>query len=318
MSKLCTYTLAAVAVIAVGTQRSTAADFITFGGGPTGGTYYAISTGMAKIFNAELKNVEARVRATSGSLENPVLVSAGKVDLGPTNANIAVWALAGDVVYKGKKQPNIALFMGGLAGGSLHVVVLADSPIKSLADLKGKRIAVGPQGNTTALMMNQLLGTYGVAASDYTPVYVNYNDGFSALGDGNVDAAIVNTAPPVAAVKELGIRHNIRMLSVPDERRKTFLDKHPYYRAAEIAKTTYGTKEDVSTVGTSNIIIVRKDMDANRVYNMVKAVYDNLDDLRAAHPSARVIKIENGPKGGLPLHPGSEKYFGERGVMKKK
>jgi TRAP transporter TAXI family solute receptor len=316
VNRLFIYAAAAATLIAAGADRTLAAEFITIGGGPTGGTYYAISTGMAKVFNAELKNIEARVRATSGGLENPVLASGGKIDIGPTNANLAVWAYEGSEVYKGKKQPNIALFMGGLAGGLLHIAVLADSPIKSIEDLKGKRVAVGPQGNTTALMMNQFLSMEGIAPSQYTQVYVNYNDGFSALGDGNVDAAIVNTAPPVAAVKELGIRHNIRLLSIPDEKRKAFLDKYPFYGQGRIAKAIYGTNEDISTVGTSNIIIVRKDMDANLVYDMIKAVYENLDDLRATHPSARAIQIENGPNGGLPLHPGSERYFRERGVLK--
>ena len=316
MRKLWTYAAATVAFVALETQRSPAAEFITFGGGPTGGTYYAISTGLAKIFSAKVKDVEARVRATNGALENPVLASAGKIDLGPTNANLAVWALGGIEVYKGKQQPNIALFMGGLAGGHLHIVVLGDSPIKSIADLKGKRIAVGPTGNTTALMMNQLLGLHGIAPNAYTPVYVNYNNGFSALADGNVDAAIVNTAPPVPAVKEIGIRRSIRLLSVPEDKRKEFLDKYPFYGQGMLAKSIYGTAEDVLTLGTSNIIIARKDLKPDLVYSMVKAAYENLDDLRAAHPSARVIKVENGPKGGLPLHPGAARYFKERGVLK--
>ena len=316
MHKLCTCTVAAIALLAVGTQRSTAAEFITFGGGPTGGTYYAISTGLAKIFNAKVKNIEARVRATSGAFENPVLASAGKIDLGPTNANLAVWAHDGIEVYKGKQQPNISLFMGGLAGGLLHIVVLADSPIKSVADLKGKRVAVGPQGNTTVLMMNQFLGTYGIAPNAYTPVYVNFNDGFSALADGNVDAAIANNAPPVPAIKEVGIRKSIRLVSVPDDKRKAFLDRYPFYRDGVLAKSVYGTAADIATLGTSNIIIVRKDLNADLVYNMVKAAYENLDDLRAAHPSARVIKIENAAKGGLAPHPGAARYFKERGVLK--
>lgn len=316
MHKLCTYVLAAAALIAVGSQRSSAAEFITFGGGPTGGTYYAICTGLAKIFNAHVKNVEARVRATSGAFENPVLASAGKIDLGPTNANLAVWAHDGAEVYKGKQQPNIALFMGGLAGGLLQIVVLADSSIKSIDDLKGKRVAVGPQGNTTALMMKQLLETYGITTNDYKQVFVNYNDGFSALADGNVDAAIINTAPPVPAVKEIAIRKVIRILPVSDDKRKAFLDKYPFYSEGVLAKSVYGSDADVATLGSYNIIIVRKDLNADLVYNLVKSAYENLDELRAAHPSARAIKIETGPKGGLELHPGAARYFRERGVLK--
>jgi TRAP transporter TAXI family solute receptor len=305
-----------IAVASAASERAAATDFITIGAGPTGGTYYAVSTGMAKIFGDKIKGVEARVRTTSGAFEAPILVSAGRVDLAPTNANLAVWALGGTEVYKGKKQPNISLLFGGLAGGFLSVVVLDESPIKSLADLKGKRVAVGPQGNTTALLMDQLLGVYGVAPSDYTHVYLNYNDGFSALGDNNVDAAIINTAPPVAAVKELSLRKSIRLIPVPDDKRKAFLEKYPFYTEGTMSKKLYDTSEDIPTVGSSNIIIVRKDMSADLAYQLVKAVYDNLDVLRQAHPSARAITLEKGPKGGLPLHPGAERYFKERGVIK--
>ncbi|HET8727970.1 MAG TPA: TAXI family TRAP transporter solute-binding subunit [Alphaproteobacteria bacterium] len=316
MHNLAKYAAVLAVAAILGAKSGGAAQFITIGGGPTGGTYYAISTGMAKIFNEKLKDIEARVRATSGAFEAPVLASAGRIDLGPTNANLAVWAHEGSEVYKGKQQPNIALFMGGLAGGFLQVAVLEDSPIKTLAHLTGKRVAVGPQGNTTALMMAQLLGIYGIGQSDYTPVYVNYNDGFSALGDGDADAAIINTAPPVAAIKELSIRKSFRLLQVADDKRKAFLDKYPFYTQGVIGKAVYGLPEDVPTVGSANIIIVRKDMDADLVYSMVKAIYENLDELRASHPSAKAITLEKGPTGGLALHPGAERYFKEKGVVK--
>lgn len=316
MHKLCTYAAAAIVMMAVGTERGTAADFVTLGGGPTGGAYYAISTGLAKVFSAKVKNVEARVRATSGALENPVLTSAGKIDLGPTNANLAVWALEGSEVYKGKQQPNIALFMGGLAGGMLHIVVLADSSIKTIEDLKGKRVAVGPQGNTTALMMNQFLAQNGITPGDYRQVYIGYNDGFSALADGNVDAAIINTAPPVGSIKEISLRKSIRIIPIAADKRDAFLKKYPFYGQGVIAKTLYGLAEDTPTVGTSNIVIVRKDLSTDLAYNMVKAVYENLDELHAAHPSARVLKVETGPSGGLPLHPGAARYYKERGALK--
>ncbi|MCC7079296.1 MAG: TAXI family TRAP transporter solute-binding subunit [Burkholderiales bacterium] len=161
-----------------------------------------------------------------------------------------------------------------------------------------------------------MLGIYGIAPSDYTPVYVNYNDGFSALGDSNVDAAIVNSAPPIPGIKELAIRKSIRLLPVSDDKRKAFLEKYAYYRAGILKKSVYDTAQDVVTLGTSNIIIARKDLDTGLVYNMVKAVCENLDTLRAAHPSARVVDIKDGTAGGVALHPGAARYFREQGILK--
>lgn len=144
MQKIASFIAAGVLTVLMGGIAS-AQQFITFGGGPTGGTYFAISSGMAKIFNERLENIEARVRATSGAFENPVLIETKEIDLGPTNANLAVWAREGTEVYDGRKMDNVSLFMAGLAGGLLHVVVLADSDIKSLADLKGNRWPSDPR-----------------------------------------------------------------------------------------------------------------------------------------------------------------------------
>lgn len=290
--------------------------FLTLGSGPSGGTYHAIIAGLAKIYNAHLNGIEARVETTSGAFENVVLVSSGQVDAAPTNANLAVWALEGTEVYRGKQQPNIALLMGGLAGGSLHIGVLDDSPVRSIGDLRGKKVAVGPQGNTTALQMALLLKGFGIGSGDYSPVYVNYNDGISALADGTVDAAIINTAPPVAAFKELGFRKKFRFLPVPEDKRREFLAKYPFYSAEAISGRVYGLPEDTSTIGSINVIVVRKDLDADLVYQMLKATYDNLPELQAAHPSAKAINPANGPGGGLPLHPGAERFFKQRGVLK--
>lgn len=165
-------------------------------------------------------------------------------------------------------------------------------------------------------MMNQLLRLYDISPSDYSPVYVNYSDGFTALADGNADAAIINTAPPVAGIQELGIRKDFRLLNVEDEKRAAFLEKYPFYSQGRISKETYDLAEDVPTVGSVNLIIIRKDLEEDLVYDMIKSVYENLDVLRASHPSARVIAVENGPHPSLPLHPGAERYFREVGVLK--
>lgn len=104
-------------------------------------------------------------------------------------------------------------------------------------------------------MCTHMLGIYGIAPSDYTPVYVNYNDGFSALGDSNVDAAIVNSAPPIPGIKELAIRKSIRLLPVSDDKRKAFLEKYAYYRAGILKKSVYDTAQDVVTLGTYLIAV---------------------------------------------------------------
>jgi len=155
-----------------------------------------------------------------------------------------------------------------------------------------------------------------MSVKDFRPSYISYNDGSMALQDGNVDASILLAGAPTAAVKELMVRTPIRFIRIDDATVQKFLEKYPYYVRVVIPKATYGTAENVLTVGAGNLLIVNAAMSNELAYNITAALYDHVDEFQKVHPSTKEVSLESAPNAGIPLHPGAERYYREKGVLK--
>lgn len=161
-----------------------------------------------------------------------------------------------------------------------------------------------------------MLITLGYTWDDITPSYLSFSEGMQALSDGKVDMAIASAGPPVSAIQELAATGKaFRLLNFDDEFRARFLESYPYYIEYVIPKDTYGLSEDVTTVATQNMVMVNANLDEELVYRMTKAIFENLDSLKAAAPAATDITLENAPKTDIPLHPGAERYYKEAGIL---
>lgn len=281
-----------------------------------GGAYYPLGVGVSEILSDSLPDLETRVEVTGGTVENPGLVNSGDCEIGLANKDMAQFAFEGSDPFE-SKYTNLRGWIGGVAGGVVHYCVLEDSGIDDLEDLVGKKIAVGPQGNSTSLFLEKVLVELGYTWNDITPSYLGFSEGIQALVDGKVDMAIVSAYPPVSAVKELAASGKaFKLLPFEDEFRARFLQDHPYYSEFTISKSIYGLGGDVTTVATGNIFIINADMDEELVYQMTKAVFENLDRLKTSATSAVTITLEEAPNTGIPLHPGAERYYRESGVLK--
>ena len=277
-----------------------------------------MGVGIADIINRNIPNVEARVEVTGGGLENPKLVGSGESDLGFTNY-FAYLAYNGLKPYD-RKYPDIRLLFAGVAPGAYQIVVNAASGISSFADLKGKRVAVGPQGGGAITQFPQILEFYGLTFNDIKPSYMSYEEGVLALTDGRVDAALVSAPVPSPAITELSASRNFKfaIISMSEAIRKAFLQKYPYFTSVDIAPEVYGLPEIVRTVGTVNMVIVNAKLDENLVYEITKNIFDNLDVLKRAHPSASSLSLQSAVSVQfIPFHPGAERFFRERGVLGK-
>ena len=149
-------------------QAAAKTTFLSIATATMGGSYYPIGVGFAEIFKTKVPDVEAKVEVTGGATENPKLVGAGDSDMGFTNANLAYNAYTGTGIFKGKKYDKLRLMFGGVAPGTFHIVVLADSKIKTYGDLKGKKVAVGPQGGGGLSMLPDVLSIYNLTMNDFT------------------------------------------------------------------------------------------------------------------------------------------------------
>ncbi len=284
----------------------------------SGGAWFPIGAGMAEVIKKSGIGIQARVQTTGGGVENVKLVHDGKTELGITISYLAYNGFHGMDPYKNKMQ-NIRTLCSGLSTGVMQVVVPAGSKIKGIADLKGKKVAVGPAGGGALTVLNDIFQEYGFKMGNITPSYVAYDEGITMMTDGHLDAAVVYAALPTPAVKTLATGpHAFRMLELEENTQKSLLSKYPYYVPITITKNIYGTPSDLRVVGTPNIVIVHSKLSDDLVYKITKAFFEpaNLEMIRNSHPSAKPLVLEKATVASVPLHPGSEKFYREKGVMK--
>ena len=281
-----------------------------------GGGYYSLGIGISEILKSNIDNLDVTVEVTGGTVENPGLVNSGECDLGIANTDMAYFAPIGEEPFE-TANSNLAGWFGGAAGGVVHYCVLESSGITTIDDLVGRTIAVGPQGNSTSLFLRKVLEAAGHSWDDITPSYMSFSEGMQALSDGKVDMAIASAYPPVSAVQELAASGKAyRILEFDDEFRAAFLELYPYYSEFVIPANSYdGQPDAVKTLSTENMTIVNKDLDEELVYQMTKAVFENLDTLKASATSAATMTLEGAPATGIELHPGAARYYREMGVL---
>lgn len=290
--------------------------FMTVGTGSTGGAYYPIGVAIAEILTSKL-GTQATAEVTGGSLDNLRLINDGDCDLGIAQGNNMMDAFNGTGDYVDNAYENINAMFGGLSKGFFQVVVLENSPIQSMADLKGKKVCMGPAGNAAIILADIVWGKYGFSTNDIKTTYVAYDDGISQLEDGNVDAVYIQTAIPASAIQQLAAGgKGFRLLSVDEAIANELCEEYGYFGYGTIASTVYDNmKEDVHTMYVSNMVAVRADLDEDLVYQMTKAIFENLDIVKSSHKAASGLSLETATRVSIPMHPGAERYFKEVGAM---
>jgi uncharacterized protein len=308
--------ISATMIFGLGHNTAQGADF-SIAAGATGGSYYAISVGIGNVIQ-KFVGKNADVSVTGGAVENATLVGTAQSDLGPTNGDVAYEAYTGTGRYAGKKLADIRALFGGVAGGPLHSVVDRKSGIKSYGQLKGKRVVIGPQGSGPSFFSMEVLKYYGVTKENMKILYLNYPDGLQALRDGQVDATMAVGPLPIPSVKELSTLGNFEfdLLSVEKDKQEAFLKDNPFYDVITIPADMYKLGYPVNTLSSTNIYVVNAKRSTEEVYQITKAIFEHLDLIAASHPSAKTMKLENAPVTYIPMHPGAEKYFKEKGVIK--
>ena len=317
MKKLLALALVMVMLVSFGASAFAAIPkFMTVGTGSTGGAYYPIGVAIAEVLTSKL-GTQATAEVTGGSLDNLRLINDGDCDLGIAQGNNMMDAFNGTGDYVDNAYENINAMFGGLSKGFFQVVVLDNSPIQTMADLKGKKVCMGPAGNAAIILADIVWGKYGFTTNDIKTTYVAYDDGISQLEDGNVDAVYIQTASPASAIQQLAAGgKGYRLLSVDEAIANELCEEYGYFGYGTIASTVYDNmKEDVNTMYVSNMVAVRADLDEDLVYEMTKAIFENLDIIKSSHKAASGLSLENAVRVSIPMHPGAERYFKEVGAM---
>lgn len=306
-----------LALVGCGQQEAGKSYSFSMATGGTTGTYYPLGTAIANVITEYVDNVTVEARSTGASVANINLLKDGQADLAFVQNDIAYYAYNGVQVFEGEKIENIRGMMA-LYPEHIQIVTLAGSGINSVADLAGKRVAVGAPGSGVEANAKQILEVYGLTFDDLALAdNLSFKDAVQKLKNNQLDAAFLTAGYPTAAVSELAASKSIKLISIDDEHAQELMEKYPFYVQDVIPAGTYkGVDEEVKTVAVKAILIIRSDIPDDVVYNMLDAIFNHTDEIAKAHAKGAMINLDNAVDGmSIPWHPGAEKYFKEKGKL---
>ena len=289
-------------------------QFVSIGTGGTGGIYYPYGGGVAEIWTKYVKDVRAVAEVTGASVENVKLADKGETVIGEVMGDVAVAGYQGLSKFKGKKHK--ILSMAIMYPNLLQVVALKKSGITNIEQIKGKKISSGSPGSGTNFMAETVFKALGIPLDSYKDSRLSFTESSNALRDGTIEVGVWSVGPGTSSILDLATTHDIHILTFTPEQQKKILAANKEYSAVDLAGGVYrGVDSPVPTIGVWNVMICQASLDADMVYNLVKALYEHQDYLIKIHPSASYTTAENAVKySPIPLHPGTVKYLKEKGV----
>lgn len=291
--------------------------FISIATGGTGGTYYPLGGAIAKIFNENIEGVTANAQSTGASVENINLLSQGEAEVGFVQNDVTYYAWTGTETFQDKEKVTNIRGMAMLYPEVIQIIATKDSGIKSVEDLKGKKVAVGAPGSGTEVNARQILAEYGITYDDLGKAdYLSFNEASDQLKNEQIDAAFVTAAIPTSAVTEVTQTADIVLVSLDKDKIESLKEKYPFYTEVTIPKDSYRNQtEDVVAAAVMAMLIVPEDLDEDLVYNMTKSIFENRQVIIDTHDKGNDIKLETALEGmPIDLHPGAEKYYVEQGI----
>lgn len=288
---------------------------MTMATGSTGGTYFPLGGGIAQLWSNEIKGLRVTTQATGASVENLRLLKSGEVELVMSTNGVGTMALAGDGEFKGEKHDFVAL--GNIYPEVLQIVATEKSGIKTVEDMKGKRVALGPPGSGTEVTAKQVLGHYGLdPENDVKPFSDTFADAATKLQDGAIDAAFTVLSLPAAAILDVATSSKIRIVEITGPNLDKLLKEDPSFSKLEIPANTYpGQTKAAQTVTNWATLYGLPGLDEEQVYQLVKVLYEKGSGIE--HSVAEQITLDTALEGlgETKLHPGAERYFKEKGAL---
>ena len=263
-------------------------QFINIATGGTAGTYYPIGGAIAEVLNKN--GINASAQSTGASVANINMLKDKQVELAIVQNDITYYAVNGEEMFKDSGKVENLKGIASLYPETCQFIVREDSGIKTISDLKGKRVAVGAAGSGAEANARQILEAYGITYDDVDEQFLSFAEGSYAIKDGTVDAAFVTAGYPTASVQDVASQNKIRLLPIGDEQIKILAEKYPFYTKTTIPAGTYqGFDEEVTSVSVMAILVANDKIDAALGEKLTKAIFDNVDKIAAAHSAGKNI-----------------------------
>lgn len=310
-----TFAAAAIGVAALAPLAASATEFINILTGGTSGVYYPIGVGLSQVYGSGIPDSKVQVQATKASVENLNLLQQGKGELALALGDSVKLAWEGDADAGFSKPLDKLRGLAAIYPNYIQIVASKESGITSLADLKGKSLSVGAPKSGTELNARAIFAAAGMSYDDLGKVeYLPFAESVELIKNRQLDATLQSAGLGVASIKDLSSSLPVNVVAIPADVVGTL--GAPYIEATIPAGTYDGQDADVPTTAVVNFLVTHEDVPEETVYQMTKLLFDNLPALVAAHSAAKQISLENALQGmPLPLHPGAERYYKEKGLM---
>lgn len=311
------YSLALASLLSV---PAFSAEFITVGTGGVTGTYYPTGGAICRLVNKMKKSTGIRcsVESTGGSVYNVNTIKAGELDFGMAQSDIVYYAINGEKKFKGKPYPGLRSVMA-IYPELLALVINKKAGIKTLQDIKGKRINIDVPGSGTQLTSLLVMETEGIKPSDLKLAsQLRTVEAPNLIKDKKIDGYFAVFGHPTAHIKDTANSISADIIPIDGKGVNGLIKKYPYYAKGIISGTFYkGITHDIPSIGVKAVLVTDAKESDKAVYTVVKAIMDNFEEFKKLHPAYKTITKKSMLEGIVaPLHPAAKKYFKEAGLLK--
>lgn len=328
--------LLALAALAAGCgvtgARAQQMRFFRIGTGGTAGTYYPLAGVIANAISnppgsracdqggsCGVPGLVATAVASNGSVANINAVNGGSMESGFSQSDVAYWAYTGTGIYEGKPKVDSLRVIANLYPESFHLVARKGSGFKSVADLKGKRVSLDEPGSGTLVDARLILAAFGMTEKDVKAEYLKPQQSADKLKDGALDAFVSVTGYPQGAIAELAATSGIELVPVEGPGVDKLLSQYSFFARDEIPSDVYKGVAGAKTISVNAQWVTSTKQPEELIYEVTKALWnDNTRKLLdAGHAKGKVVQLKTALAGvGVPLHPGAQKFYKEKGLMK--
>ncbi|MGQ9366506.1 TAXI family TRAP transporter solute-binding subunit [Azospirillum sp. ST 5-10] len=289
--------------------------------GGTGGTYYPLGGMLAQLISNKAtvdgKKITATAETGNASVANAQLLGKGEIESAFIAADILDAAYHGKAQFKDGALTNVRA-LGALYPETVQLIVRADGPIKSFKDLKGHSVSSGSPGSGQWQLLGDLLEAHGMKREDVKEDYSSFAQSVDKIRDGNLDASLITAGMPTSAVTDLAQGHPVRIVPLSGPEIATLKQKQPYYASVTVPADTYkGQTEATETLAVMAIWATHAELPDDVAYEVTKALYENTAIMSQVHSQGKNITPQTALQSvSVPVHPGAEKYYKEKGITK--
>ena len=288
--------------------------------GGTGGTYYPLGGMLAQLISNKVtiggKKLAATAETAGASVANAQLLARKDIESAFVAADILDAAFTGKGQFEGKPVKNLRA-LGALYPEQVQLVTLASANVRSFRDLKGKTVSSGSPGSGQWQLLGDLLEAHGMTRKDIGEDLSSFTQSVDKIKDGNLTASLITAGAPTASISELANARDIRIVPLAGPEIEALRKKQPYYAIVTLPANTYKGQGPVDTLAVMAIWATHDGLTDAMAYEVTKALYENTETLGLVHPKGKEISLKTALQSiSIPLHPGAEKYYREKGVLK--